>query len=80
MKKILSLTAVAALAIGMFSACEKSDCLCKYYDASNTEVARESWDGEDVNSSECEDLESNKSVEVDDQVIAASTVSCSQEW
>ncbi|MCK9339289.1 MAG: hypothetical protein PHQ33_00360 [Bacteroidales bacterium] len=80
MKKIISITAIALFTIGIFSACEQSDCLCRYYDESGTEVARDSWDGESVNASECEALENNDSIEVDDEIIAASSVSCSQSW
>lgn len=77
MKKILFLLS-AMVVFGGFVACEHSDCECKYYDENATVIASESWDGDEVSS--CESLENNQTVEINDEVIAANSVSCSQSW
>lgn len=80
MKKYFGFIAIALL-LGIFTtACEQSDCLCRYYDANGQEIARDSWDGEDINASECESKENTTQVEIDDEIIATSSVSCAQEW
>lgn len=77
MKKLLFLL-LAIMGIGGFIACEHSDCECKYYDENARVIASESWDSDDVSS--CKSLENNQTVEIDDEVIAANSVSCSQSW
>lgn len=78
MKKLFFL---ATVAIAMMAAsCEHSDCVCRYYDKNGTTVAQEDWDGSQISASQCEEMENNKVVEVDNQTVIASNVSCSTEW
>lgn len=78
MKKLFLL---AAVTIAMLvAACEHSDCVCRYYDQNGTAVAQEDWDGSQVSASQCQAMENNNVVEVDNQTIVASNVSCSTEW
>lgn len=79
MKKILLCASVAA-AIMLAASCEHSDCVCRYYDQNGTAVAQEDWDGNQVSASQCQAMENNNVVEVDNQTIVASNVSCSTEW
>jgi len=78
MKKLF-LLAAAAVAV-MAAACEHSDCVCRYYDQNGAYVAEENWDGSQISNSQCQAMENNTSVEVDNQTIVASSVSCSNEW
>ena len=64
----------------MAAACEHSDCVCRYYDQNGKTVAQEDWDGSQFSSSQCQAMEDNKVVEVDNHTIVASNVSCSTEW
>ena len=66
--------------LGMLVSCEKKDCLCKYYDQDNSLVARESFDGEEVDASACSRKQNDKKVEVHDTTFYATSVSCSTSW
>ena len=78
MKKLLLLSGIAVAMLA--ASCEHSDCVCRYYDQNGTYVAEENWDGSQVSNAQCQAMENNTSVEVDDQTIIASSVSCSNEW
>ncbi|MBP5401146.1 MAG: hypothetical protein J6Y35_05905 [Bacteroidales bacterium] len=78
MKKLFLLAAV--IVAMLTAACEHSDCVCRYYDQNGTAVAQEDWDGSQVSASQCQAMENNNVVEVDNQTIVASNVSCSTEW
>lgn len=77
MKKILYVAMTFALVFA-FNACENSDCECKYYDENSRIIASESWDGDDISS--CQNLENDSTVEINDQVLAVSSISCSESW
>lgn len=79
MKKILFLSCFVATMM-LAASCEHSDCVCRYYDQNGTAVAQEDWDGSQVSASQCEAMENNNVVEVDNQTVVASNVSCSTEW
>lgn len=78
MKKTIFIAIVAVL-FTMVS-CEQKDCVCRYYDHNGAYVAEEDWDGDQISPSQCQAMENNTSVEVNDQIIVASTVSCTNEW
>lgn len=77
MKNIIYLATIA-LTMLCFNACESSDCVCTYYDENNNVLANESWDGDVVGS--CSELEQITSIEEDNQIIVASSVSCRESW
>lgn len=79
MKKLLLLSSIAA-AMMMAVSCENRDCVCRYYDQNGTYVAEENWDGDQVSGAQCQAMENNTTVEVEDQTVVASSVSCSNEW
>ena len=79
MKKLLLVSCIAT-ALMMAASCEHSDCVCRYYDKNGTTVAQEDWDGSQISASQCEEMENNKVVEVDNQTVIATNVSCSTEW
>lgn len=79
MKKLLFLSIIAA-AIMLVTSCEKRDCVCRYYDQNNSYITEENWDGDQVSSSQCQAMENNTTVEIDNDTIVASSVSCSNEW
>lgn len=79
MKKLFFLTAIVATMV-LVASCEHSDCVCRYYDQNGTYVAQEDWDGSQVSATQCQAMENNNVVEVDNQTIVASNVSCSTEW
>lgn len=79
MKKLLFLSIITA-AIMLATSCEKRDCVCRYYDQNGTYVAEENWDGDQVSGSQCQLMENNTTVEVDNETVVASSVSCSNEW
>ena len=79
MKKLLLVTGIAAAMI-LAASCEHSDCVCRYYDQNGTYVAEENWDGDQVSGSQCQLMENNNIVEVDNETVIASSVSCSNEW
>lgn len=79
MKKLLLLLGIT-ISVMLISSCEHSDCVCRYYDQNGTAVAQEDWDGSQVSASQCQAMENNNIVEVDNQPIVASNVSCSTEW
>ena len=61
-----------------FSSCNK-DCICRYYDNNNSLLNTEVYDGDEVSATKCADMdgEENVPVEVHDNMINASYVSCS---
>ncbi len=67
-------------AIIVFNACEQSDCVCRYYDENNKYVGQESWDGTQVNASQCKAMENSTEVEVESGTVKASSVNCNVEW
>ena len=79
MKKIL-LCASVAVSMMLAASCEHSDCVCRYYDQNGTYMAEENWDGDQVSGAQCQLMENNTTVEVDNETIVASSVSCSNEW
>ena len=79
MKKLLLVTGIAAAMI-LAASCEHSDCVCRYYDQNGAYVAEESWDGNQVSGSQCQLMENTPVVEVDNETIIASSVSCTNEW
>ena len=78
MKKLFLLSSIAA--VMLLASCEKRDCVCRYYDQNGSYVAEENWDGDQVSGSQCQLMENNTVVEVDNETIIASTVSCTNEW
>ncbi len=79
MKKITFLCASIGLVFA-FAACEKSDCLCKYYNENEQVIGYDSWDGNDVSANQCQLFESDTTVEVNGTDVIASSVSCSTSW
>lgn len=79
MKKLLFLTTIAA-SMMLVTSCEKRDCVCRYYDQNGSYVAEENWDGDQVSGSQCQLMENNTTVEIDNETVVASSVSCSNEW
>ena len=79
MKKLILLSCIAA-AIMLAASCENSDCVCRYYDQNGAYMAEENWDGDQVSGAQCQQMENNTTVEVDDQTVVASSVSCTNEW
>jgi hypothetical protein len=80
MKKLISGILFSALAIAFLSSCEPSDCLCKYYDENDQLLGYDSWDGSDMSASDCANMESDNTVEVNGDEVVASNVSCSTSW
>ena len=80
MKKILTIIGATAFSLALFCSCESSDCLCKYYDENDQLLGYDSWDGTDMNSSDCASKESDNTVEVNGNEVVASNVSCSTSW
>ena len=78
MKKLFLLSSIAA--VMLLASCEKRDCVCRYYDQNGSYVAEENWDGDQVSGSQCQLMENNTVVEVDNETIVASSVNCSSEW
>ena len=79
MKKLLFLSIITA-SIMLATSCEKRDCVCRYYDQNGAYVAEENWDGDQVSGSQCQLMENNTTVEVDNETVVASSVSCTNEW
>ena len=79
MKKMLLLAGVA-IVMTIAASCEKRDCVCRYYDQNGSYVAEENWDGDQVSGSQCQLMENTPVVEVDNETIIASSVSCTNEW
>ena len=77
-KKLFLLSSIAA--VMLLASCEKRDCVCRYYDQNGSYVAEENWDGDQVSGSQCQLMENNTVVEVDNETIVASSVNCSSEW
>lgn len=80
MKKWFTLASLSLFAM-LFSACNK-DCICKYYNNSDSVINTEVYDGDDVSHSECADMdgEENVATEIDDNMMMADHVSCSTGW
>lgn len=81
MKKIFSgIGAVLCCAL-IFSSCEQSDCLCKYYNDDDAVIGYDSWDGSEVSATACADMEDDLVVEdVNGNDIVADHVACSTSW
>lgn len=79
MKKILSFIAIAAVILAL-SSCERSDCLCKYYDENNQILGYDSWDGDQVSNEQCALFQNDNTVEVNGDDVVASSVHCSTSW
>lgn len=80
MKKILTIIGATAFSLALFCSCESSDCLCKYYDENDQLLGYDSWDGTDMNASDCASKESDNTVELNGDEVVASNVSCSTSW
>lgn len=80
MKKILTIIGATAFSLALFCSCESSDCLCKYYDENDQLLGYDSWDGSEMNASDCASMESDNTVEVNGNEVVASNVSCSTSW
>ncbi len=80
MKKLFSVAAVALLLAFVFGACEHSDCLCKYYSGNDELIGYDSWDGAEVNATECANMENDNTVEVNGDEVVAANVACSTSW